>query len=206
MISERMGMLKKYELASRHFGWKTKPKAATDDEILEYLLERSLRSQELVSLDSICYLDAKEEPGIRKLIEKKVNAGEMREVKIDGIEKIKHWIKTAALEQKPETASLTHILSPFDPLTIQRKRLELFFGYEHRFEAYLPKEKRKYGYFALPILMGNEFVAAIDLKTDRANRTLIVQKWNWLKKHRSSEKKRLIEEQLDRFERFQLQR
>ena len=38
--------------------------------------------------------------------------------------------------------ALVHILSPFDPLIIQRKRTELFFGYGHRFEAYVPKEKR----------------------------------------------------------------
>jgi uncharacterized protein YcaQ len=43
-----------------------------------------------------------------------------------------------------------HILSPFDPLIIQRKRTELFFDYGHRFEAYVPKEKRLFGYFALP--------------------------------------------------------
>ena len=60
-----------------------------------------------------------------------------------------------------------HILSPFDPLVIQRKRLQLFFDYEHRFEAYVPKEKRVFGYFALPVLVGDEIVAAIDLKTDR---------------------------------------
>jgi uncharacterized protein YcaQ len=47
-----------------------------------------------------------------------------------------------------------HILSPFDPLIIQRKRTELFFDYGHRFEAYVPKEKRLFGYFALPVLVG----------------------------------------------------
>ena len=73
-----------------------------------------------------------------------------------------------------------HILSPFDPLIIQRKRLQLFFDYEHRFEAYLPKEKRVFGYLALPVLVGDEIVAAIDLKTDRANRKLLIQKWTWV--------------------------
>ena len=48
-----------------------------------------------------------------------------------------------------------HILSPFDPLIIQRKRLQLFFGYDHRFEAYVPKDKRVLGYFALPVLVGD---------------------------------------------------
>ena len=77
---------------------------------------------------------------------------------------------------------LVHILSPFDPLIIQRKRTELFFGYGHRFEAYVPKEKRVLGYFALPVLVGEDIVAAIDLKTDRKNRKLLMQKWNWVGK------------------------
>jgi uncharacterized protein YcaQ len=58
---------------------------------------------------------------------------------------------------------------------MQRKRLQLFFGYEHRFEAYVPKAKRVYGYFALPVLVGDEIVAAIDLKTDREQGKLLMQ-------------------------------
>ena len=46
----------------------------------------------------------------------------------------------------------------------QRERIELFFGYKHLFEAYVPKEKRKYGYFALPVLVGDRFEAVVDLK------------------------------------------
>ena len=100
-----------------------------------------------------------------------------------------------------------HILSPFDPLIIQRKRTHLIFGYEHLFEAYVPKEKRRYGYFALPVLVGDEIVAALDLKTDRQNRKLLLQKWNWVgsaAKGPRKELKRRIEDELHRFERFQL--
>ena len=103
---------------------------------------------------------------------------------------------------------LVHILSPFDPLIIQRKRTELFFDYGHRFEAYVPKEKRLFGYFALPVLVGEDIVAAIDLKTDRKNRKLLMQKWNWVGKGAAraprKDYKRRIEEELHRFERFQL--
>ena len=103
---------------------------------------------------------------------------------------------------------LVHILSPFDPLIIQRKRTELFFDYGHRFEAYLPKEKRLFGYFALPVLVGDDIVAAIDLKTDRKAKKLLMQKWSWVggapKGAPRKELKRRIEEELHRFERFQL--
>ena len=72
----------------------------------------------------------------------------------------------------------------------------------------MPKEKRLFGYFALPVLVGDDIVAAIDLKTDRKSRKLLMQKWNWVgagaRKGARKELKRRIEEELDRFERFQL--
>ena len=101
---------------------------------------------------------------------------------------------------------VVHILNPFDPLVIQRKRLALFFGYQHRFESYVPKEKRVFGYFSQPVLIGDEIVAALDLKTDRERGRLLVQKWTWIAKGERAARRRLIDEALDRFERFQLAR
>lgn len=73
VISERIGMLKKYELADRHFNWEKRPKTATEDELNEYLLDRALRSQAIVSLDSICYLEAARKPAMKAVVEKWVN-------------------------------------------------------------------------------------------------------------------------------------
>jgi len=208
-ISERNGMLKTYELMARHFGWDKPPKAASASEVTAYLLDRALRAQGVVSLDSICHLDAPSKPAIRRLIEARVRRKELVPVALEGADKQQHWALPETLEAAAEGApELVHILSPFDPLIIQRKRAELFFGYGHRFEAYVPKEKRVFGYFALPVLVGDDIVAAIDLKTDRQNRKLLMQKWNWVGKGaaRGGAKvyKRRIEEELDRFERFQL--
>ncbi len=72
--------------------------------------------------------------------------------------------------------SQLHILSPFDNLIIRRQWMErLFEGFDYRLECYLPQEKRQYGYFALPILWGQRFIARIDTKADRKRRTLIVR-------------------------------
>ena len=106
-----------------------------------------------------------------------------------------------SVEISPERV---HILSPFDPLIHQRKRSLLFLDYEHRFEAYLPKAQRLFGYFALPVLMGDEVVAVIDLKTDRERRKVLLQRWTWIGKGGRRARKPLIEEALHRFERFQL--
>lgn len=207
-ISERNGMLKTYELMTRHFGWDKPPKPATATEVTAYLLDRALRAQGIVSLDSICHLDAPSKPAIRRLIQTKVRRNELVPVALEGAGKQEHWARPEALEAGGEGApALVHILSPFDPLIIQRKRTELFFGYGHRFEAYVPKEKRVFGYFALPVLVGNDIVAALDLKTDRKSRKLLMQKWSWVAgapKGARKDLKRRIEEELHRFERFQL--
>ena len=206
-VSERSGMLKTYELMTRHFGWNRLPKAASEREILNYLLDRALRSQGVVSLDSACYLDAKRKPAMRRLIETRVRRKELLPVELEGAGTLQHWLRPEALDAAVDGVEETvHILSPFDPLINQRKRLHLFFDYEHRFEAYVPKEKRRFGYFALPVLVGDEIVALVDLKTDREQQKLLLQQWTWLgKSSRRSHKKR-IEEALHRFERFQLAR
>jgi len=210
-ISERNGMLKTYELTARHFGWDKPPKPASAAEGTAYLLDRALRAQGLVSLDSVCHLDAPSKPAIRKLIARRVRRGELVPLALEGAGKVEHWVTPEALDSRGEAAiDLVHILSPFDPLIIQRKRTHLIFDYEHRFEAYVPKEKRKFGYFALPVLVGEEIVAALDLKTDRQNKKLLMQRWSWLGKGKAAKGdarkdfKRRIEEELDRFERFQL--
>jgi uncharacterized protein YcaQ len=204
-VSERVGMLKTYELTDRHFAWEQRPKSASERQIVEYLLDRALRSQGVVSLNSVCHLDAKRKAVIRRLIEARVRRGQLVPVEIDGEKKVEHWTAPNLLDVLPKAAVETiHILSPFDPLIIQRKRLKLLFDYGHRFEAYVPKEKRVFGYFALPVLIGDQIVAAIDLKTDRVNQTLLIQKWTWIGRNSSANKAK-IETELQRFECFQLQ-
>jgi len=219
-ISERNGMLKTYELTARYFGWDRPPKPATAAEATAYLLDRALRAQGVVSLDSICHLDAPSKPAVRRLIERRVRRKELLPVALEGAGKTEHWAAPETLENKTSLEDTTretqgegplvHILSPFDPLIIQRKRTHLFFDYEHRFEAYVPKEKRQFGYFALPVLVGCDIVAALDLKTDRQNRKLLMQKWTWVGRGKAAkgearkDLKRRIEQELDRFERFQL--
>jgi uncharacterized protein YcaQ len=61
----------------------------------------------------------------------------------------------------------TALLSPFDRLVFDRRRLEEIFGYEYLLEMYKPAAKRRWGYFALPILHGDRFVGKLDAKADR---------------------------------------
>lgn len=200
-VSARSGMVKTYELMTRHFGLARRPSAATPREILEYQLDRALLSQGVVSLESACHLDVPSRAPMLRLIMSRMRREELVAVTLPGAKP--HWARPETLEAIPEATELVHILSPFDPLIIQRKRLKLFFDYDHIFEAYVPKEKRIFGYFVCPVLIGDRIVAALDLKTDRERGKLLIQKWNWVGKRSKADRQR-IEEELGRFEAFQL--
>jgi uncharacterized protein YcaQ len=203
-ISERAGMLKTYELTTRHFGWERLPRAASERGTMNYLLDRALRAQGVVSVESVCYQDAPRKPAMRRLVEARVRRGELIPVHVEGAGQ-SHWVGPDALDAMPDPATEpVHILSPFDPLIIQRKRLRQFFDYDYRFEAYVPKDKRVYGYFVCPVLIGDRIVAALDLKTDRQRRKLLVQRWNWVGRGGSRALKQRVEEALHEFEHFQL--
>lgn len=206
-VSQRTGMLKTYDLMNRHFGWERLPSAASDIATTEYLLDRALRCQGLVSADSVSYLKPSGKPAVQRVIQKRVRRNELVPVHVDGAAKWQHWVRPETLDQRLGSGEAgVHILSPFDPLVNQRKRSQLILSYEHRFEAYVPKHKRVFGYFACPVLVGDEVVAAIDLKTDREKHKLLIQKWTWVGKGSARAHKRPVEAALEAFERFQLGR
>jgi uncharacterized protein YcaQ len=205
VVSRRDGMLKTYELTERHFG-RDRPKPASDTQYAQYLLDRALLAQGIVSLDSICYGGLKWKAKVQSLINGAVRRKELLPVEIEGAEGVKHWVAPEALEQAPTGGAdgRVHILSPFDPLVIQRPRFKMLFGHDHRFEAYVPAPKRVLGYFALPVTVGDEVVAALDLKTDRKDGKVLIQKWTWLNGGEREGHRAMIEAELGRFERFQL--
>jgi uncharacterized protein YcaQ len=204
-IGARQGMVKTYELADRHFGWPPRPRAATAGQVLHYRIDRALRSQGVVGVDSIRFLTTNVSAALKTLLEKRVRAKTLLPVVIDGMESVPHFSTSEALERMDAPLpDNVHILSPFDPLIIQRKRTGAIFGYEHLFEAYVTPAKRQLGYFTLPVLLGDEIVAGLDLKTDRAAGRMLIQAWHWFSPGRRREQKRAIEEALGRFEEFQL--
>ena len=203
-ISERVGMVKTYELMERHFGWNRPPAGATARQVARYLLARALTAQGLISGPSVMHPKLRFTPELQALVDRRVRKKELVPVLLEG-EPALHYATPQALDEtRAESEPLVHILSPFDPLIIQRRRLKLFFGYDHVFEAYVPKAKRRFGYFTLPVLLGDAVVAALDLKTDRAGGRVLIQAWHWLEAGRARSHKRLIEEELHRFEQFQL--
>jgi hypothetical protein len=69
----------------------------------------------------------------------------------------------------------TTVLSPFDPVCWNRERTSRLFGFDYKIEIYVPAEKRKFGYYSLPVLHDGELIARLDLKSHRQLNTLQVQ-------------------------------
>ncbi|WP_372645689.1 DNA glycosylase AlkZ-like family protein, partial [Ancylomarina sp.] len=67
------------------------------------------------------------------------------------------------------------ILSPFDNLLIQRKRIQTLFHFDYQIECYVPEAKRQYGYFSLPILWDGQLLARMDCKADRKTAVLHIK-------------------------------
>ncbi|MBD3144177.1 YcaQ family DNA glycosylase [Microbispora camponoti] len=72
------------------------------------------------------------------------------------------WADPGALDSEPRGRHRTTPLSPFDSLVWERARAERVFGLNHRLEAYVPKDKRVHGYFAMPVLAGGRIIGRVD--------------------------------------------
>jgi uncharacterized protein YcaQ len=108
----------------------------------------------------------------------------LQEIEIEGI-KFPFYIRTAnksrldsksaIKNQKPHAA----ILAPLDNLLWDRNMVKALFDFEYRWEVYKPAAERKYGYYVLPVLYGDRFIARFEPGKDPVSKGLIIKNWWW---------------------------
>ena len=176
MVSYREGFQKVYDLTERVLPEHTDQKCPSRSDYIQHLIDRDLRSHGIVAENEIGYLLTGYQKEIATQLSHKVESKELLKIKIEGSQK--------AYYAKPETLQLTEqrftnrvkILSPFDNLLINRHRAKEIFDFDYLLECYVPADKRKFGYFALPILWKNELIGQIDAKADRKKHSLLIKK------------------------------
>jgi len=113
--------------------------------------------------------------------EAEATAGRLARVRLEGVKgaafAVPDW--EARLRRLPEAPDRTRLLCPFDPVLRDRARALRLFGFDYRFEAFVPEPKRQYGYFVLPILEGERLVGRLDPKLHRDRGVLEVKGLWW---------------------------
>jgi hypothetical protein len=85
----------------------------------------------------------------------------------------------ARSQKLPPAPPRLRLLAPFDPIVWDRRRALRLFGFDYRFEAFVPGAKRRHGYYVLPVLEGERLVGRLDAKLERDRGTLVVKGLWW---------------------------
>lgn len=175
MVCERVGFQKRFDLRERVLPDGIDTSAPSAEEEAAHLVDAHLRSHALVSLKTVTHLRRSKalRDAVKDLVSERLSAGELIEITIDGGETL---VTEAQLPdaRQPSAPKRLQLLSPFDNATIHRHRLESLWQFDYLFECYVPKAKRVYGYFCLPMLYGDEFVGMVDLKADRSAKNSVL--------------------------------
>lgn len=171
-IADRCGQTRRYDLTERVIPSKVRARPALDR-------DTAYRQLLLVAADALGVATAADlvdyyrlhGPTARPIIEQLVRDGQLETVSVHGWDRPAYRAPGARMPRRIVAAAL---LTPFDPLVWNRQRTERVFDFRYRLEFYVPARQRRYGYFVMPFLLGDQLVARLDVKADRAGRMLRV--------------------------------
>lgn len=131
-----------------------------------------------------CGMIGVKSPQRQKILQELVENGDLLKVEVEELPGEIFYLlqedkKLINRSKKGETALEAAFIAPLDNLLWDRKNVNRLFDFSYRWEVYKPKEKREYGYYVLPVLYGDKFVARLDLGFDKKTRILTINNWWW---------------------------
>jgi len=145
----------------------------TAEEFAHHVIFRSLKALGIAYGNEIAWNGRLVKYPFKAELKKLVDAGKICQVEVKGL-KGPLYMLPEYKKKKITIAGDAFVLSPFDIVNVFRRRLRDFFDFDYQVECFVPEAKRKYGYFSLPILIGDTFVARMDSKADRKQKTLVI--------------------------------
>jgi uncharacterized protein YcaQ len=180
MISERRNFERVYDLTERVLPGDIDTSPPDGRELGRFLVWRALSAYGIAGGKEIReHLNIADKESVEKGLDDLIDSGEVTAVKIDGDENSDYYGSADCIERASrmrKKKSGIFILSPFDNLIIQRDRTLRIFGFDYALECYTPPSKRKFGYYILPVLWGEEFSARLDPKADRKRKVFLIRK------------------------------
>jgi len=166
MVVKRQGFQKVYDLTERVLPTNINISTPSDEEYFNHLIINYLRANAIGTPQQITYLLKGLTSSVKQHCMQMVEAGLLITVTVNNQPYFALPFINDLLKEKLNHTKVK-ILSPFDNLLIQRKRIKELFNYDYQIECYLPAHKRKVGYFSLPLLWGRIFSGRMDVKMDR---------------------------------------
>jgi uncharacterized protein YcaQ len=148
-----------------------KTKTPTEREARSELLLLAAKSLGIATASDL--LDYhRQRPGAAKpVLAELVQRGELEQVRVEGWRDVAYMLPGVT---RPRSVNTRALVSPFDSLVWCRPRIERLWDFHYRIEIYTPEQKRVYGYYVLPFVLGDRIVARVDLKADRQAGVLLV--------------------------------
>jgi hypothetical protein len=175
MVAARQNFHRVYDLTERVLpGWDDARDLPPAESVARELLLRSCRALGIARADWVAdYYRLPRRPYVDAL-HALVDTGDLVQVKVDGWKQdtFVHRDFAQVIDDASEgtvTSTVTTVLSPFDPVVWDRKRVAALFDFDYAIECYTPAAKRKYGYFVLPLLSRGKLVGRVDAKAHRAD-------------------------------------
>ncbi len=178
MVSHRQGFQRVYDLPERVLPADIDTSPPTPDAYALYLICNTLRAHGIAQAREMHYLRRGMRKQVQAVLDELTESGKVIPVTIHGAGGNRYYTTTDTMQMKIRIPKRARLLSPFDSFIIQRDRLRDLFDFDYQIECYVPKPKRIYGYYCLPILYGDRIIGRTDVKADRKSSTLrIIGLW-----------------------------